>query len=179
MPHGTCAVDGCERPAERRQWCNAHYRRWLRHGNPVAGRVAEQTGSPTERFWAKVDKSGDCWIWTGYLTPRGYGTYTFGSGPNAMWASTHRLAYELLVGPIPDGLELDHLCRNPPCCNPAHLEPVTGAENMRRTRKIRCIRGHLQEGDNVYVSPRGARQCRECMNLREAARPPRKKKRRA
>lgn len=189
MPHGTCAVEGCERPVERRIWCNAHYKRWKRHGDPLAGRVQVQQGDPVERFWGKVNKAGPlsdhrtdlgpCWLWTGYLTPRGYGTYTLGSGEDARWASTHRVAYELTVGPIPEGLELDHLCRTPACCNPLHLEPVTGDENMRRTRKTYCIRGHRQEGDTVYVSPKGARQCRECMKIRDAARPPRRKKRSA
>ena len=81
--------------------------------------------------WKKVDASGDCWLWTGYITPLGYGTLTvrrLGRGFKA-----HRLVYELLVGPIPVGLELDHLCRNTRCVNPDHLEPVTHAENMRRS----------------------------------------------
>ena len=180
MAKGTCSENGCGKQAERREWCTAHYKRWKRHGDPTAGRVMVQPGNPNERFWGKVDRQGPvpahrpdlgrCWLWTGYLGTRGYGTYTL----DGAWVLTHRAAYELTVGPVPDGLQLDHLCRNPPCCNPGHLEPVTGAENMRRARRKVCSRNHDYEA-NVYVSPKGARQCGACMKLREAQRPPRRK----
>jgi hypothetical protein len=71
---------------------------------------------------------GDCWNWDGAVTSSGYGAVAH----NGRTHSTHKLAYELLVGPVPDGLQIDHLCRNKLCCNPAHLEPVTGQENIRR-----------------------------------------------
>lgn len=86
-----------------------------------------------ERFWAKVDRSGDCWRWTGALARGGYGFAVVGSRDDPQrYRNAHRFAYELSVGPIPEGLELDHLCRNRRCVNPAHLEPVTHSENMRR-----------------------------------------------
>lgn len=85
----------------------------------------------------------------------------------------HRVAYRLAKGPIPDGLHLDHLCRNPPCCNPDHLEPVTPAENNRRARawpETHCKRGHVYDAANTYALPSGYRRCRKCHNDRERCR---------
>ena len=121
----------------------------------MAKRTAE------ERFWAKVDRSGRCWLWTGALT-NGYGN--FYNGTCAMGA--HRFAYELLVGPIPPGLHLDHLCRVPACVNPAHLEPVTCGENIRRgaagVLKTHCPAGHPYDEANTRIVKGGHRQCRTC-----------------
>lgn len=83
-----------------------------------------------ERFWSKVDASGDCWEWTAGVNNRGYGYFHVAVGQSPVGA--HRFAYEQLVGPIPDGLVIDHLCRNPPCVNPDHLEPVRFRENLMR-----------------------------------------------
>lgn len=83
---------------------------------------------PSDRFWAMVDRGPGCWVWRGARKQLGYGLYRVG----AKLKQAHRVAYELMVGPIPDGLVLDHLCRNPECVNPAHLEPVTHQENIRR-----------------------------------------------
>jgi hypothetical protein len=85
--------------------------------------------SEAERFWAKVDRAGDgCWLWLADLNAGGYGTFRRGT----RMVLAHRLAFELEAGPIPDGLTLDHLCGRPECVRPAHLEPVTAAENLRR-----------------------------------------------
>lgn len=92
-----------------------------------------------DRFWSKVDQSAGpdgCWPWTRATSAKGYGKYM----PTTSHVGAHRVAYEYLVGPIPDGLELDHLCRNVLCCNPAHLEPVTHQENMRRAAAARVER---------------------------------------
>lgn len=107
------------------------------------------------RFWSYIDwlafqEMSDCWVWTGAKSRGGYGQFRI----NKEVVATHRLAYELLIGPIPDGLQLDHLCRNPSCVNPGHLEPVTMAENIRRIptevrqrvaeaqRRTHCPEGH-------------------------------------
>lgn len=127
--------------------------------------------APVEvRFMAKVAKRSDgCWQWTSFVRPDGYPMFRFGQ--RAIRA--HRFAYELLVGPIPEGMQLDHLCRNRACVNPTHREPVTHRENIMRglaptaqnARKTHCKRGHPLEGDNVYRSPRGHRTCRTCKRL--------------
>ena len=130
------------------------------------------------RFWLKVNKGGPvhptlgtaCWLWTASLNSDGYGNFRFAG----VSAKAHRIAYEMCVGPIPDGLELDHLCRIPSCVNPAHLDPVTHVENCRRglagkhgyhLRKTHCPRGHAYAGENLYAR-NGQRDCRECIRRR-------------
>lgn len=122
------------------------------------------------RFWEKVDKVGltGCWLWTASVKPNGYGQFGVTDG-DVRYA--HRLAYEFLVGPVPDGLELDHLCRVRHCVNPAHLEPVTRRENLRRgvsanRRKTHCPQGHSYNSVNTYLDKRGGRICRSCMRQR-------------
>ena len=97
----------------------------------------------------------------GGRTPLGYGMFK-ASTKNAGYFA-HRQSYVFVVGEIPDGLELDHLCRNPPCCNPEHLEPVTHAENMARYARTNthCGNGHEWTEENTYMF-RGKRQCRGC-----------------
>ena len=99
------------------------------------------TSIAEERFWARVDKTDACWFWVGRKGNGGYGRFT--STDKRTYAA-HRFSYELLVGPIPEGLELDHLCVTPSCVNPAHLEPVTAEENHRRMieRRTHCPNGH-------------------------------------
>lgn len=122
-----------------------------------------------DRFWSRVEKTPSCWLWTG-RTYNGYGlTYVKVDG---RWRSrgVHRVAYEMLVGPIPEGLQIDHLCRVRNCVNPDHLEPVTMLENVRRgisptainRRKKRCKYGHLFTPENTYYRQNGDRQCVEC-----------------
>lgn len=122
-----------------------------------------------ERFWAKVELTEDCWVWTGHLR-RGYGTLM----RNGEHGYAHRFAYESLVGPIPEGLQIDHLCRNRACVNPSHMEPVTRRENILRgegsaaknARKTHCKRGHILSGENLYLYKGAVRICRQCQQGR-------------
>jgi hypothetical protein len=111
---------------------------------------------------------GFCWAWTGCLNSSGYGCV----GIDGKRLLSHRAAYTLLVGQIPAGLQLDHLCRNITCCNPGHLDPVTGKTNCERSdpaTKLRCINGHPLVGPNLYIKslPNGLtkRECRTCRML--------------
>lgn len=112
-----------------------------------------------------VDEVSECWVWTGARNPAGYGIYNRGGGSGTVLV--HRFMYARLVGTIPPGLHLDHLCYIRSCCNPAHLEPVTAAENnaRARARRTHCRRGHPYSGTNLYVAPDGERQCRTCSRL--------------
>lgn len=123
----TCRVAGCDHPAVCKGFCNPHYMRWWRHGDPLKGGVRRR-GTALERLWQRVEKGEGCWIWPDATNDAGYGQVHH----QGRVVYVHRLAYEQLVGPIPEGLVLDHLCRNTRCVNPAHLEPVTIGENVRR-----------------------------------------------
>lgn len=119
-----------------------------------------------ERFWSKVDKTNSCWFWASSMYPDGYGQFWL--KPRKVRA--HRFAYELLVGPIPEGMVLDHLCRRRDCVNPEHLEPVTNRQNLmrgigissRNARAIKCIHGHPFSPENTHVAKDGKRVCRTC-----------------
>ena len=122
-----------------------------------------------DALWGRVDKSGECWIWQGSKLPNGYGTLVIGSRTDGSRQRhyAHRLAYEIAVGEIPDGLQIDHLCNVRDCVNPAHLEPVTTQENSRRgaERRQSCKRGHPFAGENLYIRPDGYRECLTCRRM--------------
>jgi hypothetical protein len=133
---------------------------------------------PVDRVLARVDVDDEtgCWNWTGYAL-KGYGQISIELGIHKL---THVVVWEHFEGPVPDGLELDHLCVNPPCCNPGHLEPVTHAENIRRggwfvdgeprvavvrRAATHCRNDHEYTPENTYIRPDGRRRCRECNRL--------------
>lgn len=103
-----------------------------------------------------------CWTWVGAASSGRYGCV----GHDGRSVLTHRRSYELLVGPIPTGLQIDHLCRNTLCCNPAHLEPVTARTNvLRALRQTSCVRGHEYTPENTIWKKEGTqRNCRTCAN---------------
>lgn len=155
----SCKVEDCGREARAIGLCSRclgrHYRR-LKGAKP-----RNMSEDPVVRIKSRIiETPSGCWEWQGSRGPQGYGALRF---QGKAW-SPHRLAYTCLVGPIPDGLALDHLCRNPSCCNPEHLEPVTTAENNRRAAIANWT--PLEHGTVVgYVS----RKCR-CDECRAAMR---------
>lgn len=119
------------------------------------------------RVAAKVDASTGCWVWKGSRSGKGYGSIRIEGKAKTL----HRVVYEVLRGPVPGDLTLDHLCRNRSCVNPDHLEPVTSRENTlrgegvaaRNARKTHCIRGHKFTPENTKIrKDNGGRQCRTC-----------------
>jgi HNH endonuclease len=167
--HVGCAVGDCERPHQARGWCSRHYLRWRRTGDPTGSTKR----SMEERYWQKVDREGPmplkcpelgpCWIWTAAKSTSGHGS--FNRGPDGgFWIRAHRLAYELIVGPIASGRELHHRCETPPCVNPAHLKPVTPLEHGLEHRAQTCLRGHDLAEHGYYRKDRtgGLAACREC-----------------
>lgn len=127
--------------------------------------------SVVTRVWDRVDRQGpdDCWLWRGELTYKGYGRFQSVIEGKRVRFNAHRTVYALLIGPIPEGLVLDHLCRNRSCCNPRHLQPVTNKENILRgesfsaynARVTHCPKGHEYTPDNITWNHKG-RRCRTC-----------------
>lgn len=152
-----------------------------------------RTIAPEQRIWDKVDKNGDCWLWTGALINGGYGSFhveSAGRARSVAWLA-HRYVYLLLVGPIPPGFHVDHVCHNRDlscpggdytcmhrrCVNPEHLEAVSARTNVLRGRGLaaqeaamtHCHAGHPYTGSNVFITG-GRRRCRECRDLSHVAR---------
>ena len=170
-----CRFCTSEIPKEKRSdalYCSESCRR-------KSDRAAKGLGvllAPEARFWSRVNKSGPlgCWEWTAGRTTAGYGAFRV----NNRAVVSHRYAYELLVGPIPETLQLDHLCRNRACVNPSHIEPVTQVVNLARgisgpatnARKTHCSRGHEFTVENTYSPPANPthRGCRKCRSLKKS-----------
>jgi hypothetical protein len=125
----------------------------------------EWTARHLRRLFEKVAVTDGCWFYTGQISYKGYGVFSVRS----VKRPAHVVMYELLVGPVPAGLQVDHLCFVRHCVNPDHLEPVTAAENMRRmsARQTACRKAGHDYGDprNVYVRKNGRRCCKECRRI--------------
>lgn len=125
----------------------------------------------TKNLYSKIEVTGFCWLWKGYLNSRGYGQFRVG---NRMLRA-HRVVYEHLVGIQPPELVANHLCYVRNCVNPDHLEFITQRENVlyshspvrKNFDKTHCKRGHPLSGDNLYIRPCGSRVCRECKNTKQ------------
>lgn len=162
MADRTCALPECDAPHVAKGYCGKHYRAWKAHRDPRTALMCR--GDVLERFWFHIDKTDDCWLWTGYLNRDGYARFRIGK----QFVAVHRWSYEHFIGPIPDGLTIDHLCRVRNCANPEHLEPVTIGVNTLRgetppginARKTHCHLGHQFTPENTYITSKGNRSCR-------------------
>lgn len=174
MSKRTCSQSGCERRTHARGLCGTHYA----YGRRTGAFTVAPAVSDWDRFWSQVDAEGDCWLWSGNISPDGYG-YLSINGHNK---GAHVYAWSLLVGEIPPGYHLDHLCRNTVCVNPDHLEPVTRKVNILRgvgptaknARKTHCKNNHefTPENTGIYKHSGGGtyRGCRTCNRERAAKR---------
>lgn len=175
MTPSTCSVTDCGKPVHAKGMCSAHRSRLLRRGTTEPLTIEQ-------RFAEHIASRDDCWMWD-KARQDGYGQF---DGKYA-----HRWSYEHHVGPIPEGMQLDHLCHTRDatcpggyacghrrCVNPAHLEPVPCRDNLLRGQsthaatnaaKTHCIHGHPFDGTNTYITPEGRRQCRTCRETRSRA----------
>jgi len=170
-----CSVEGCTRAHHARGLCGTHYQRVISRGElPAKATTAERLAAGLVRM------PNGCLEWTGYVDDRGYGRISAGS----KHVKTHRLAWTLTNGAIPDGMLIRHyVCDNPPCCDPEHLRLGMDADNVadrdakgrwRRpevhpnTAKTHCKYGHLFDETNTAIRPNGSRRCRMCARKRKA-----------
>lgn len=120
-----CSIPECENKSLARGWCSRHWQRWKRHGSPTAGQKDRPNATPEERFWASLNKTASCWKWSEALNDHGYGIIVI----HGKQIRAHRFAWELLVGEIPEGMQIDHRCRHRECVNPKHLRLATNKQN--------------------------------------------------
>ena len=128
MNQGTCSIEDCDRAPAARGWCSKHYQRWTAHGDPLGGR--RRYSSFEESYQARTEWRGDCLVWTGSVTGKGYGRFAFGGETR----SVHRYAWEKANGPIPPGMQIDHICWNKLCSNVEHLRLASNSQNKAYLR---------------------------------------------
>ena len=152
-----CLVDSCDQPRRARGWCNPHYQRWAKHGDPLGGRGARYR-SPEDAFVARTEPlawSG-CLIWTGSVNSHGYGQI----GVNGLVTAAHRYAWEREHGPIPEGMKVDHRYHcDPACCETSHLRLATNRQNMQN-------RSGAQRGSGTGVRNVHRSRDRYCVRIK-------------
>lgn len=178
MNSWTCSVPGCTGNRYTRHLCGKHWARIRKYGDidyvtPTDSR--KQTVNNVRNNISAayvVNAETGCWIWIRGKDSEGYGKLTARRASGKVGGVlAHKYIYENIHGPVSEGLELDHLCRNPSCVNPAHLEPVTHAENVRRGKgngfkdQTHCKNGHAFTPDNTEIRPGGGRNCRMCRKI--------------
>lgn len=184
VPKG-CLADGCTRKHYGHGYCAMHWDRVKRHGSPD-DQWWLLPENILKRLFRRVEATSpdSCWLWRGPVNGGGYGDIRIGGRTHR----THIIAYTVLVGPVPAGLQLDHTCHNLDlscsgglcvhrrCCNPSHLEPVTHQVNAQRGRngaylaaRTECIHGHPYTPENTIIDKRGYRHCRECKRIESRA----------
>lgn len=180
-----CSVPDCQFPSRHRGWCVNHYARWRRYGDPEGITNCSPLWTPEERF-VKLHEVGDpedCWEWQGPISSPGYAVLNLGKRhvPEGVrpWVYAHRYSWEFYMGPIPEGLQVDHVCFNKRCVNPNHLDPVTPRENTRRAKHLalatqaqnfahlafrtHCPNGHELTVENTwYRGDSKTKRCRTC-----------------
>jgi hypothetical protein len=194
---GYCAVSGCDAPFYSKSYCVKHYQRWRKHGDPTVN-LARGSWTPNPGLLTEAGGRGadlpvrqglelvrdqilskcsmtqeGCWEWGGAVSEFGYGHFTPAAGTRPLSRLTHRALFTALVREPDPELVLDHLCRNPPCCNPAHLEEVTQFVNtirgvspiVMRFWSSECGRGHPFDDENTYITAQGGRHCRACARI--------------
>lgn len=144
MPNATCSIDGCERPRRARGWCQRHYDLWRRNGDPL---MASRYETQDQAFLARLASDGDCIVYTGQKSRKGYGQISI----NGRLTPAHRYSWTRKNGPIPEGMQIDHICFNKACVKIAHLRLTTPQQNKSnvdgayRTNKSTGIRNVHQD----------------------------------
>jgi hypothetical protein len=167
---GVCSVPSCGKEHRAKGYCWTHYGRWKAHGDPYTKKSKYNRNPISERIWQYIKKEEFCWRWVYALDVQGYGALKVSNKSK----KAHRVVYELLRGPIPENMTLDHLCKNRWCVNPDHMDIVTSGENALRgngpfaknKRKTHCKYGHEFVPENIRptVDKRGNvnRSCLRC-----------------
>lgn len=166
----TCSLEYCDRPHDGRGFCQAHRRQWVKTGETRPIRHGLNGSTVAQKLELNTRADRNCLRWTGNHSKAGYGMVVVG---NRVKEYVHRLAYELAHGPVPDGMQVDHICRVRDCINIDHLQVVTGELNSQFAKHgdahiptVTCINGHRFTPDTTYVAPSGKRRCRVCRDAR-------------
>lgn len=173
-----CIVPDCDRTTVAKGLCHKHWKRMRSNGTLELQRRNYKGMDEQERFWMYVNKQGKphpifptpCWEWTGSLIKGGYALFRLSSTNPSQQEKilAHRYSFELTYYPIPEGMEIDHMCKTRHCVNPDHLDLVTRQENIDRSQKSECLRGHPYSPENTKIKRSGKgykRVCQLCQKI--------------